>query len=116
DVLNSNYVPSQAERHVVERIVSVHNSEIIQLESIVASLLQRLDGLRASSKAHKALLSQARRLPAELVAEIFLLCSANAGSSHQSFTLSISPPAQILVLSQICREWRHIAHSTCRIW
>ncbi|TDL14837.1 hypothetical protein BD410DRAFT_778625, partial [Rickenella mellea] len=120
DVLNTNYVPSQAERHVVERIVSVQDSEIVQLETIVAPILQRLDGLKASSKAHRALLSQARRVPPELVAEIFSWCCVNGGPFcgplGETHTFCISRPAQILALGQICREWRRIACSTPRIW
>ncbi|TDL15648.1 hypothetical protein BD410DRAFT_777860 [Rickenella mellea] len=95
-VLNTNYIPDQAERVLVEDIILVQESEIFQLEAIIAPILQRLNSLKTSSKAHKALISQARRLPAELVAAIFLLCYVNGkpfGGSLRSHTLCISPPA-----------------------
>lgn len=43
--------------------------------------------------------SHARRLPSELVAEIFMLC-----------------PAMRLIFCQICSAWREIAITTARLW
>ncbi|KAJ7089931.1 hypothetical protein C8R44DRAFT_818310 [Mycena epipterygia] len=49
-------------------------------------------------------------LPDDLTARIFVECLPSHGRVHPS------PHTAPLLLTQICREWRVIAHSTCQLW
>ncbi|KAJ7739686.1 hypothetical protein DFH07DRAFT_892367, partial [Mycena maculata] len=69
--------------------------------------------LRQCSQQHKVFIAPIRRIPPELLAEVFMHSvdlEARAAHTHPN---PITPP---LILGEICREWRAIALSTPRLW
>ena len=58
------------------------------------------------------ILSPLRRLPPEILGEIFLKCKDEA-SGEPYTTLRKQPPS---ILSQICRSWRQVAINLPRLW
>ncbi|KAJ6559907.1 hypothetical protein B0H19DRAFT_864058, partial [Mycena capillaripes] len=49
-------------------------------------------------------------LPPEISARIFVECLPSHGRVRPS---TVTAP---LLLAQICRDWRHIAISSCQLW
>ncbi|KAJ6451608.1 hypothetical protein C8R45DRAFT_1083655 [Mycena sanguinolenta] len=75
------------------------------LESQVKALIESRDSKRAQVLALRHLVSSIRTLPVELLAEIFehaIQDETHVEDAHR--------------VSQVCSDWRHVAHSTPRLW
>ncbi|KAF7760253.1 hypothetical protein Agabi119p4_10929 [Agaricus bisporus var. burnettii] len=117
DKLNSNYVPSDDEIVAIkELLVEPHqrlkdiSGEIGDIESQLERLLKEKGDLDDQLKAHKALLSPARRLSPNVIQKIFLYCLP---SEHNPVMSSREAP---LLLGRICSQWRDIALATPQLW
>ncbi|TFK36672.1 hypothetical protein BDQ12DRAFT_754779 [Crucibulum laeve] len=81
DRLGTNYVPSDGEIDEIKRYLSVPKAqlrelenEIMQIQTILEDLMRKRDTILATIEGHHALISPARRLPHDVVQEIFLRC------------------------------------------
>ncbi|EKM77641.1 hypothetical protein AGABI1DRAFT_61772, partial [Agaricus bisporus var. burnettii JB137-S8] len=117
DKLNSNYVPSDDEIVAIkELLVEPYqrlkdiSGEIGDIESQLERLLKEKGDLDDQLKAHKALLSPARRLSPNVIQKIFLYCLP---SEHNPVMSSREAP---LLLGRICSQWRDIALATPQLW
>lgn len=119
-VLRSHYNPQEtSEMREIHSFVESAESSLVCIDSDIANvqtILQRLflkrSLLRTTIDSHKSLLSPIRRLPNELLSEIFL-------SRHSSSTTSpfINLHDDILwTILQVCALWRSTALSTPRLW
>lgn len=75
-------------------------------------MVHRRDEFHAQAVEHIALVAPIRRLPDEILAEIFNLTVDDRRLSDRSFRCHLQP----LVLGQICRHWREVSLSTPAIW
>ncbi|KAJ6526964.1 hypothetical protein DFH09DRAFT_1187237 [Mycena vulgaris] len=108
--LDTNYVPSAQDIEHIRADVAFHLEELEELENTIRELSSRRDEIQAYIDSHKALISHPRRLPRDIVQEIFLAClptSRNAVMSHEE-----SP----MLLCRICSAWRDIALTTPTLW
>ncbi|KAJ6511784.1 hypothetical protein DFH09DRAFT_1434635 [Mycena vulgaris] len=108
--LNTNYVPSDLEVKQIQAHLLSHSLELSRLEALIQELSVRRDKTADYINAHQALISPARRLPRDIVQEIFLAClptHRNAGMSSRAVPL---------VLARICSAWRTVALSTPALW
>ncbi|KAJ7111850.1 hypothetical protein C8R44DRAFT_882897 [Mycena epipterygia] len=110
---STNTVPSDAEceaiRHFLsdlEKDFATHTGEVARMQG----LLDQCQRLRESMEAHQALVSLARRLPEDIIREIFLACLP---SSRNAVMSAREAP---LLLGQVCSSWRKIAFSTPQLW
>ncbi|KAJ7366530.1 hypothetical protein DFH08DRAFT_763788 [Mycena albidolilacea] len=71
----------------------------------IASLQSQIERERAIAAALRYIISPVRALPVELLAEIFVLAIRDC--THIT---------DVLRLSQVCSDWRQVAHSTPRLW
>ncbi|KAK7048061.1 hypothetical protein R3P38DRAFT_3307022 [Favolaschia claudopus] len=117
DRLNTNYVPSDAEIPEIRSSLVGPEAELVRLEAeieLTENVLKQLKARRTSLKepidAHKALISPVRRLPEDILEEIFSSCLP---SNHNALMDSAEAP---LLLGRICRVWRRVAYSTPRLW
>ena len=76
-------------------------------------LLQVRDDLQKLIEVHEALLSPMRRLPSELLEEVFLHCVTHHSVEGESAS---SHPDTISVIRRTCRQWRSVADSAPRVW
>jgi len=102
-LLRSNDPPTARE------ILLIHNA----INKVEESLQSDMDDLCSTRfhdfiNSHKAIFSPWRKLPTELLVEIFLFCVDEYDDSVHD-----KPP---WVLGQICRPWRRVALSTCGLW
>ncbi|TFK37592.1 hypothetical protein BDQ12DRAFT_684941 [Crucibulum laeve] len=117
DRLRTNYIPSENEVKAIKQLLAAPSErlafldgEISRVQTLLDKLSHERDTLTESISAHRALLSPARRLPEDVLREIFLHCLP---TTHNSVMSEYAAP---LILGQICSMWRSITLSTPSLW
>ncbi|KAJ7877496.1 hypothetical protein B0H13DRAFT_2200559, partial [Mycena leptocephala] len=117
-LLTSNDVPLESEVQVVQNIifegqrrVDTLDVQIQALHTSLAELLQRRDGKAEHVRQHRVIISPVRRVPQELICEIFALTLSYGRLDDEGRALQ--PP---WYLGHICRSWRHAALSFGPLW
>lgn len=95
--------------------------EIARANAILETLLLEREKLAHLVKEHKALLSPWRRIPDNVLAEIFRRCEAGSGVSSSDISLpeipdTFDPRCGPFLLSQICKQWRTQALRMPELW
>ncbi|KAJ6577075.1 hypothetical protein DFH09DRAFT_980432 [Mycena vulgaris] len=116
-LLCTNTVPSDAECAAIRQFLSglqknfaALAGQIAHMQAVLTDLTDQCQSLRESIDAHQALVSLARRLPEDVVREIFLACLPSSGNAVMS---AREAP---LLLGQVCSSWRRIAFTTPQLW
>ncbi|KIK66577.1 hypothetical protein GYMLUDRAFT_37736 [Collybiopsis luxurians FD-317 M1] len=86
------------------------NTELEQYHTHIAHLNLERDRVQADIEALQVTVSPIRRLPLEILSEIFVHCLPK-----KKF-IRPSPHEPPLLLTQICRRWRDVAISTSKLW
>ncbi|KAJ7502628.1 hypothetical protein B0H11DRAFT_2363514 [Mycena galericulata] len=115
--LGTNYSPKDEEIAEIKalliepslRLKSL-NDEIADLQRAIEKLEEQRDGLDAHIEAHTALISPLRRMPPDMIQEIFMACLP----THRNCVMS-AKEAPVL-LGRICSSWRTLSLSTPRLW
>ncbi|KAJ7366521.1 hypothetical protein DFH08DRAFT_1072003 [Mycena albidolilacea] len=97
-VLEQTERTRQSSKADIERLID-------QTQLKIASLRSQIERERAIAAALRYIISPVRALPVELLAEIFVL--AIRDRTHIT---------DVLRLSQVCSDWRQVAHATPRLW
>ncbi|KAK6996915.1 hypothetical protein R3P38DRAFT_3370723 [Favolaschia claudopus] len=109
--LSTNYIPTDAEiKQIRENILPDCEVELARLNSLIQDLTAQRDRVQDYLASHKALISQARRLPQDILGEIFLACLPTGGNAMMS---AREAP---LLLGHICSSWRAISFAQRRLW
>jgi hypothetical protein len=121
-ILGTHGVPSEFDGADIRKVIASGNSDVFKLDYHIANireLLGRLVGRREEISRHvyihKALLSPIRRVPDEVLADIFWYCLPCFGKEDyegHSFRKQQAP----LLLGKICRRWRAVTLSTPKLW
>ncbi|KAK0479837.1 hypothetical protein EDD18DRAFT_844955 [Armillaria luteobubalina] len=125
ELLQTNAPPTPIERIAFEATVSETLGRIAELDSLIdstTSLLRYLTSDRNQALENQAnakkILSPCRRLPPELLTEIFIRRTLLYGSRR--FPLDprspLDPRASPWTLSHVCRKWRAVAIATPELW
>ncbi|KAJ7443020.1 hypothetical protein FB451DRAFT_1376845 [Mycena latifolia] len=115
--LGTNYCPqdeeiSQIQTLLVEPTLRLKclDDEIAVLQKALDKLAEERAGISAYVDAHKALISPVRRLPLDIIQEIFTACLP----THRNCVMSaVEAP---VLLGRICSSWRSISLSTPHLW
>ncbi len=114
-LVGTNYIPSHEQILEINALLTAQFADLARLEleiTRVSTQLQHLvsqrDDARAFINSHLAILTPIRRLPVEILQEIFTHCLP----AKQSCAASQAP----LVLTQVCVLWRQVAIGTPRLW
>ncbi|KAJ7441743.1 hypothetical protein FB451DRAFT_1150512 [Mycena latifolia] len=115
--LGSNYCPQDEEISEIQTLLTEPILRLKRLDDEIADLQKALDklaeeraGLSAYVDAHRALISPVRRLPLDIIQEIFVACLP----THRNCIMSaVEAP---VLLGRICSSWRSISLSTPRLW
>ncbi|KAJ6456408.1 hypothetical protein C8R45DRAFT_1222097 [Mycena sanguinolenta] len=106
---NTNYIPTDEEIGRIREDLVSHSQNINRINERICELSAERDKIQAYIDSHKKLISHPRRLPPDIVREIFVACLP--------FTYAVMSVRETpLVLCQICSAWRSIARSTPRLW
>ncbi|KAJ7272082.1 hypothetical protein B0H12DRAFT_973195, partial [Mycena haematopus] len=115
--LGTNYCPTDEEvleikALLVEPTLRLKglDDEITKLQEAIDKLAEERGRIGAYVKAHKALLSPVRRLPLDIIQELFVACLP----THRNCVMSASEAP--VLLGRICSSWRAITLSTPRLW
>lgn len=84
--------------------------EIIRVKALYDTLTEQHTELSCDISRHQALMAPIRRLPVDIIQEIFLHCLPTV---HDAI---ISPRECPILLTRICSGWRHIALKTAALW
>jgi hypothetical protein len=87
-------------------------SQITRLNAVLDGLTRKRDALQTYTYLHTALVAPIRRLPPEVLSEIFLRYKDENNVLHPLNRLNKAP----LLLGGVCSRWRTIALSTPRLW
>ncbi|KAJ7253514.1 hypothetical protein C8J57DRAFT_625857 [Mycena rebaudengoi] len=116
-MLNTNAIPNDAECQQIHDFLVDPRKEaaqlaeqIVHMQKVLEDLARKRDDLTEFIDAHLALVSPARRLPDDVVREIFV------ASLPANRNCAISAKESPLLLCTICQPWRSLALSTPRIW
>ncbi|KAJ7755541.1 hypothetical protein B0H16DRAFT_716960 [Mycena metata] len=116
-LLHTNVIPSAQECARIPDILVQPRKDLATIEEEIQRTQQKLDELKYRREvlatdidAHLALLSPVRRLPDDILREIFVTSLA---STHNAIIASREAP---LLLCQVCSDWRKIAFTTPRLW
>lgn len=108
--------PSQLQS-VARGVIAETEQRIVQLKEmnrrsleVHRTIFRRLEEYRRFVFYQKYLVAPIRRLPSELLSEIFVICvvdniETNSGVLYRQW-----------ILAQVCRRWRHVVLNTPRIW
>ncbi|KAJ7019210.1 hypothetical protein C8F04DRAFT_1148441 [Mycena alexandri] len=115
--LGTNYCPKDEELVEIKNLIIEPtlrlrrlDDEIVELQSALDKLAAERDSVEAFVDAHKALISPARRLPLDIIQEVFVACLP----THRNCVMSASEAP--VLLGRICGLWRAISLSTPRLW
>ncbi|KIJ39442.1 hypothetical protein M422DRAFT_781023 [Sphaerobolus stellatus SS14] len=121
--LSTDYIPSPLEALSISTCLTTISSSMTTLDSKLLSLTNELNtllfarqGLVKEASIYHAALSPMRRLPAEMMGEIFLHCIANSIDPSSIAPYHITPHTAPLILLHVCRRWRRIALDTPRLF
>ncbi|KAJ7157558.1 hypothetical protein C8R43DRAFT_402159 [Mycena crocata] len=116
-ILHTNAVPSDAHCKRIHdllqgphREISDLDEEIDRTHSLLEELIRKRETLADFISAHLAVVSPARRLPEDIVRNIFMECIP---LERNPLIIQQDPP---ILLCQICSAWRNLALSTPRLW
>nr|GAT46553.1 predicted protein [Mycena chlorophos] len=88
--------------------------QILNAGSLLGQLKERQKELEDSLRAQKSLLAPIRKLPVDVLGEIFLVAERSSGNdSLDDFVLSRRPRD---IISRVCAGWRAVASSTPGLW
>jgi len=116
--IGTNYIPSEEELdHIKNSILPKPISKLADLEREIdriqetySSLMEQRQALLAEIEGYHNLISPARRLPIDILQEIFL---HTLPTPHNAL---MDPHKCPLLLTRICHGWRKIALSTPQLW
>ncbi|KAK1229783.1 hypothetical protein PQX77_007131 [Marasmius sp. AFHP31] len=109
-LLDTNFPPPSQDLESIRTLLTNSRKRLKQLEDEAALLQTESDELRIFVNQHKALVSPIRRLPPDLLSEIFFHCLPTGHLPVRSVT---EAP---LLLTVICRGWRDVALGHPRLW
>ncbi|KAF7299745.1 hypothetical protein HMN09_00980400 [Mycena chlorophos] len=115
--LGSNYVPCDEELEQLRAYIREPLCRLAALEDRMAALRAQLDlltsqrdALKATIDEHKALLSPMRRVPEDILREVFEYCLAAEP------VVLIDARRAPMLLTHVCAHWRHLAHAMPSLW
>ncbi|KAF5310321.1 hypothetical protein D9611_012058 [Ephemerocybe angulata] len=100
-LIKSNVVPSSIEEASVQQVIETLEANIAQLQS-------QLDGLHNRLRQHRAILSPVRRLPAEVLGEVFKFAVPKA---EEKGWKSVSDTLRL-----VCKSWGRASRLTLQLW
>ncbi|KAK7006028.1 hypothetical protein R3P38DRAFT_1727405 [Favolaschia claudopus] len=115
--LHTNYCASDDEIPELKELLVQPRLRLAKLDGEILALRQKLDGLvdereslETYIQSHKALMSPIRRIPLDLLEQIFIACLP----AHRNCVMS-AQEAPVL-LGRICSSWRTLSLSAPRLW
>ncbi|KIM84159.1 hypothetical protein PILCRDRAFT_818480 [Piloderma croceum F 1598] len=117
ELLGGNYIATESQTQMIcdtissaQADISQLDGEITRLQAVLDGLAHKRDALHKYTNLHMALVAPIRRLPPEVLSEIFMQCMDEKNLSN--LRLNTAP----LLVGSVSSRWRTIALSTPRLW
>ncbi|KAJ6577747.1 hypothetical protein B0H19DRAFT_932929, partial [Mycena capillaripes] len=121
EILRSNSSPPAALEASLRDVISKapeelerYDTDIEKLQSLLSSIVFQRAALPAHFEACRSILSPIRRLPIELLAEIFKTCSYPEKDNNLVGT--DIPALELIASLNVCSFWHNVAMGTPRLW
>lgn len=121
-MFRSNSCPSVEASSGIKSLIEEHEHQLATIQDQVEHLKKRLADMEHRQVQTKdtlvklhATLAPIKRLPPELLSEIFEQC-LDVGNPRVLFSMTARNKEAPLLLGYVCRSWRAIAHATPRLW
>ncbi|KAJ7644609.1 hypothetical protein FB45DRAFT_298158 [Roridomyces roridus] len=101
--------------HLAKTLILAAEANIARIDSQMRDLLRLRDRERGIIAVLKQVIAPIRKLPAELLVEIFRVVAAQAGKLSKP-TFTSHALSSVLALSQVCAHWRQLACTTPQLW
>ncbi len=118
-LLESNNPPLHTERLLLEGFIDENLEFVASLQervskarAILNELLKEQRGVKDMIESCKTIIRPIRKVPEDIVREIFLTLWDTEKEGKDSLNKRFTP----LVVSQVCRDWRNIALSMSQLW
>ncbi|KAJ7465959.1 hypothetical protein FB451DRAFT_418452 [Mycena latifolia] len=115
--LGTNYCPQDEEVAQIQTLLAEPTQRLKRLDDEIRDLQKALDQLMEERgrlgeyvDAHRALISPVRRLPLDIIQEIFIACLP----THRNCVMTATEAP--ILLGRICGSWRSMSLSTPRLW
>ncbi|KAL1669199.1 hypothetical protein GGF50DRAFT_44735 [Schizophyllum commune] len=113
-LLRGGHIPSDSEAVAIERKANELKKIDLELAEKIAGLQADQEAIRRQVAVHRALVSPYRRVPPEILSEIFILALPEDWQDRQS---RIGTLPRILAFAQVCTSWRAVALTmTPQLW
>ncbi|TEB18500.1 hypothetical protein FA13DRAFT_1648645, partial [Coprinellus micaceus] len=116
-ILGTNHIPSERDCKLIqeyvnqeEQTLTTYRERADELQLSLQALLEKIDATRSSINVHRTIISLSRRIPDDVLREIFIQCLPQ---NHDATLCPSDPP---ILLTNICQRWRRVARSTPRLW
>jgi hypothetical protein len=129
EILRSNSLPPETThfRHVVETApaeIARYDSEIERLRVVLEKLVADRATLHAYAKGRRSIVAPIRRLPPEVLVQIFHLVPPAASDVHVLYDDSATYASELrrlakeelLALSNVCSHWHDVVMNTPMLW
>ncbi|KAF8194311.1 hypothetical protein K438DRAFT_1588137, partial [Mycena galopus ATCC 62051] len=97
-------------------LIAASEANIARIESQIRDLEHLRNWERGIIARLRMAIAPVHKLPAELLAEIFLYTKDSSKGIASPFTPSQRCIRSVHALTHVCAYWRSIAHSTPRLW
>ncbi|KAL1706131.1 hypothetical protein EV121DRAFT_279075 [Schizophyllum commune] len=113
-LLRDGHIPSDLEAAAIARKADDLKKIELELAEQIASLQADQEAIRRQVAVHRALVSPYRRVPPEILSEIFILALPDDWEENK---LLIGTRARVLGYAQVCFSWRAVALAlTPQLW
>ncbi|KAJ7592523.1 hypothetical protein C8J56DRAFT_478909 [Mycena floridula] len=109
-LLASSSLPTEAESAYLNQLLETSNDEISRLTAAIDKLVLEREALKRNVTSYKAILAPIRRLPEDMLREIFVSCLPY--NKAMAPVITDAP----LLLGRVCRSWRELSLSTPALW
>ncbi|KAL1755487.1 hypothetical protein FB107DRAFT_290823 [Schizophyllum commune] len=110
ELQRGGYVPSAHQSWHIHEMSRALSSEASDIETEIARLQHLHRRISIQLDIHKSITAPIRRLPLELLSEIFAILFDREGESHGKAYIVI------YVISRVCSAWRALVRATPRLW
>ncbi|KAK6977581.1 hypothetical protein R3P38DRAFT_2810119 [Favolaschia claudopus] len=114
---STNYAANDDEVLEILNLIAEPARQLCSIEAEIADLQKAIDKLEEKRRdlnvyvdGHKALISPVRRMPPDVLSEIFIACLP----THRNCAMSASEAP--VLLGRICSSWRALSLATPRLW
>lgn len=108
--LHTNYCPSASEILDIKDLLTEPLARLSTLDAEIKRSSDQRSALSEEIEAHRALISPFRRLPLDVMEEIFTHCLP----THHNAVMSVKEAP--LLLGRVCSAWRSVTLSTPQLW